>query len=93
MLQYPLLIILALKSHLQETAGPEPQTTAVDVLEQHACHLLMGNASKVTLMGSTFSLHALCMQTPKSAGYSNSVADRKWERQIRECQINADGRQ
>lgn len=52
----------------------------------------MGNASKVTLNR----LHFLCacsLQTSKPAGYSSSVADRKWERQIRECQINADGRQ
>lgn len=89
---YLWLIILQLKSHLQETAGPDLQTTAVRVLEHHACHLLMGNASKV----NHNRLHFLCacsLQTSKPAGYSSSVAGRKWERQIRECQINADWRQ
>lgn len=54
----------------------------------------MGNASKVTHNRLHF-LHACSLSADIQASrlYSSSAADRKWERQIRECQINADRRQ
>lgn len=85
---YPFLF----ESHLHETAGRDHQTTAVHVLEQHACHLLMRHASKVTRNRLHF-LFACSLQTSKLAGYSGSARCRKRQHQIRGCQINADGRQ
>jgi len=55
-----------LQSNFRVTAGPDFQTTAVRVLEQHACHLLMGNASKVTHNGLHF-LYACSLQTSKAS--------------------------
>lgn len=48
------LIIFQPENYFLETAGNDLQITAVRVLEQHACHLLMGNASKVTHNGLHF---------------------------------------
>ena len=85
-----LFCILKVIYKRQQALISKPQQSMF--FEQHACHLLMGNASKVTHNRLLF-LCACSLQTSKPAGYGSSVADRKWERQIRECQINADGRQ
>lgn len=74
-------------SHLEETAGSDLRSTVVHVSEQHACHLLKGNASKVTY--NSLSFCACAPQTSKTAGYGRMETNRKSEHQIRKRQINA----